>query len=71
MYSRLTKGTILSVVCVHGDAETMTVQNVAFVFDGKWQNWKESNLEDLKGIIRSWVVWAKTPLLKVASGATG
>lgn len=59
MYTRLTKGRLMSVVCVHGDAETMTVYNIAFVFDGKWQDWQESNLDHLKETIKSWVAWAQ------------
>lgn len=59
MYSRLTKGTLLSVVCVHGDAETMAVYHIAFVFDGQWHDWHESSLDDLKKTIRSWVEWAQ------------
>lgn len=59
MYRRLTKGQILSVVCVHGDAETMAIYDVAFVFDGAWQGWQSSNLDDLKDVIRSWVAWAQ------------
>lgn len=59
MYTRLTKDHLLSVICVHGNAENMEIHHVAFVFGGKWHDWKPSSMEQLKDSIKKWVTWAQ------------
>ena len=59
MHSRLTRGKLLTVICVAGDAETMDITSYASFWDGKWNNWKDGDLEAVKDVIRKWVAWAE------------
>ena len=55
MYSRITKGKKITVICVVGDAETMNVTHYGFYYDGKFSDWRESNLQGVKEKIKEWV----------------
>jgi len=56
-YERLTKTSLISVICIAGDAESMVVTHQAKFFRGKFYPWKTASIEDVKKSIRSWVKW--------------
>jgi hypothetical protein len=58
MFKRLSKGAALSVLCLAGDASTMTVTHCGRWFDGNWRPWEVSTTADVNMHIRKWVVWA-------------
>lgn len=58
MYGRLTKNTMLSVIIVHGDAQTMDIQQHAWFAAGVMHEWVESSLDEVKQAMRDWVEWA-------------
>ena len=58
-FERLTRGGLLSVICMAGDAATMEVTHMAFWFDGKFDNWDLATLDEAKQEIRKWVAWAE------------
>lgn len=59
LFKRLTKGKILSVICVAGDAESMVVSDVAKFFDGIWKPWRPATLADVSTLIEAWVKWTE------------
>ncbi len=58
MWSRLTRGNLLSLLVVAGDAETMDVTHRAGFIDGRWRGWEDFDLARVKSWIRQWVAWA-------------
>lgn len=58
MYQRLTRDGVLTVICAAGDAETMETTHIASFFKGKYRDWAESSLEELKLFIEKWRDWA-------------
>lgn len=61
MHERLTAGGMISVLCVAGDAEHMTVTHKGVFYKGRWTGWNECSFEELRVSIKKWVEWAKTP----------
>lgn len=59
MFERLTKGQMISVVCVAGDAETMAVSHIGRFFDGKWHGWNVASREEVDVTLARWADWAK------------
>lgn len=55
MYQRKTFFGIDAVVCVHGDAESMTVEHFGWFVLGEWRGWKSGTLEDLRHEVKKWV----------------
>ena len=58
-HERLTADGRLSTLCVVGDAETMECTHYGFFFKGKWHDYKEASLEDIKQFIKRWVAHSK------------
>lgn len=59
MWSRLTRGCALTVLCAAGDAESMTVTHRALFWDGRWFSWREADLAGLKASAWRWAKWAQ------------
>ena len=59
MYQRITVGRRFTVLCIAGNAETMNVSHRAAFWDGKWRDWKEASLVDVKKVIEWWVKFAR------------
>lgn len=47
-----------SVLIVVGDAETMEVESVALIYDGRNRGFEDSSLEDVRARITRWAAWA-------------
>lgn len=60
MYQRLTQNTTLSVIVVHGDAETMTVYRYAWFAEGRLHEWHDASLDDVKKAMFEWCFWSQT-----------
>ena len=67
MFEQLTLWSPAMVIMVCGDAETMTVSQMAVVRDGKVGGWQAATLVDLQAVIRKWWDWAETGLHLPAS----
>lgn len=59
MFRQITKGKMLSVICVAGDAETMKATHTAAYFNGAWRDWKVTTTAELNLKIQKWVEWSK------------
>lgn len=61
MFERITRQEKVSVLCLAGDAETMTVTHCAGYFDGKKViEWEPCDLTKANALIREWVSWAQS-----------
>lgn len=60
MWDRLTRGTVITTIVVNGDPKTMEVSSYKICWNGKWQEWCESGLIDLRERIKAWADWAET-----------
>jgi hypothetical protein len=58
MFKRLTRGRVLTVVCVAGDAETMEVHAVKEFVDGDEGDWKPMDMVGLRTLLAAWRDWA-------------
>lgn len=58
-YENLSRRNSIQVVLVAGNAETMEVSHVGWYAKGKFYDWKEATIEDVKSKIKDWVRWAK------------
>lgn len=58
MFQRLTRDMTVSVLCVAGDAETMTATHVAAWWAGNWHAWKPATTADLNTRIKNWFDWS-------------
>jgi hypothetical protein len=47
-----------SVICIHGDPETMAVWHVGYFHLGRWTDWHEQTLPGAKEAVSSWAQWA-------------
>lgn len=59
MYSRLTTNCFLSVIVVHGNAQTMEIYKYAWFASGKMHDFIKADLSDVKNAIKEWVKWAQ------------
>jgi len=59
MYERLSRTNQVTVIVLCGDAETMNIQYMGWVFGGKYTEPEPSSLNDARDAIVSWVNWAK------------
>ena len=59
MYQRLSKDHVLSVIVLCGDAETMQVDYIGWVFGGIYHEPTRGSLERARDDIASWVSWAQ------------
>lgn len=62
MHSRLTRSGMLTVLCVVGDAENMTVTHHKWFRYGKEKpkgEWHSSSFERVHEIVENWAKWAK------------
>lgn len=59
MYERLTQSRILSVIVVHGNAQTMQIFQYAWFADGNLQHPVRATLQDVKNAMREWAMWAQ------------
>lgn len=59
MFERMTGDGRFTVLVVVGDAETMIITDVAFVYQGRNRGFEASSLEDVKSRIKRWAAWAK------------
>ena len=59
MFERLTRGRMISVICVAGNAEDMSVKYMCLVTDGKFGEWRPATLDDLNKSIKEWTEWSK------------
>lgn len=59
MFERITKGQMISVICVAGDAQNMNATHFAKVFNGKVYPWNNCSIEDVNRTIKNWSIWAK------------
>jgi hypothetical protein len=59
LYQRITVGRRFSVMIVAGDAEIMEATHRAGFVDGKWRDWKEATIDDVKAAMRAWASWAE------------
>jgi hypothetical protein len=55
MYRELTKGQVLTVICLAGNAETMEISHEASFVAGKFYDWRPSSLFDAQVSILRWV----------------
>ena len=58
LYTRWTANGPVTVMLITGDAEDMTVDEVAIVYEGAVGPWQQMGLEGLKEEIREWADWA-------------
>lgn len=54
-HKNLTHGEKLTTICVVGNPETMECTHYGFFFDGKWHDYRNSSLEEIKSFMRRWV----------------
>jgi hypothetical protein len=59
LWENLTRGKMLAVIVVAGDAEDMSVTHQAAYWNGKWRDWRASSIDDLRVSIKKWVAWAE------------
>lgn len=59
MFTRITRGRMISAICVAGDAEDMSVKAMCVVRDGVFKKWRWSSIEDLNRSISEWVRWSE------------
>jgi len=60
LYTRWTANSPTVVILVVGDAQYMTVEEIAYVADGTIGVWHAKDLAGLKEIIAEWSTWALT-----------
>jgi hypothetical protein len=58
LYSRWTANSPTVAILVVGDAQHMTVDEVAYVAGGKIGEWQTTDLAGLKALIADWSTWA-------------
>lgn len=58
-HEKLTKTGMLTTIVIIGNPEHMTCQKYGFFFKGKFQNYKQGDIEKVKEVIKKWAVWAK------------
>lgn len=58
MFERKTRYGLDTVICVCGDAESMSVTHYGMFFRGRWHGWLEGDMDALRGRIKGWVQWA-------------
>jgi hypothetical protein len=69
MYGRTTRYGMETVICVHGNAETMDVKAYGLFWSGSWRGWVDGSLEDLTRQIKGWADWAsKQPSTESIAG---
>jgi len=54
-HENLTKDEKFTTICIVGNAETMECTHYGFFYNGKWHDWKQANLNDIKEFIKRWV----------------
>lgn len=59
MYTRLTRGKLLTVLVLCGDPQSMEINYMGWFFDGKYTEPDRYDTEGVKSHIKSWVDWAK------------
>ena len=59
MWERLTRTGFISVLCIAGNACTMSCTHTARFFRGKWFDWVAATIDDVHSSIRGWADWAK------------
>lgn len=61
MFKRISQDFAICVLCVAGDAETMTVTHTASYKDGQWREWTPSDITSLRHRISKWCkrVWRR------------
>jgi len=57
MYERLSKNGKITVLCLAGDAQTMTVTHRSYFWDGKKSDWNESTIDGAKEFCSRWSAW--------------
>lgn len=60
MHKRLSRGGMLSFIVVVGDAQTMEVSYISYVFDGSASEYYPATLRNVREAISSWVCWAQS-----------
>mgnify|MGYP001582758060 CR=1 FL=1 len=58
-FRRLSASSIVTVLCVAGDAETMNVSHVGIWHLGRWTPWGQCDFAGLGRRIERWGAWAK------------
>jgi hypothetical protein len=58
MWQNLTRGKVLTVMVVAGDAADMSVTHLSTFWNGKQSGWVEATIEDLRSDINKWAAWA-------------
>jgi len=58
-HQNLTKDGKFTTLCVVGNAETMECSAYGFFWQGKWNDYRMANLEDVKNFIRRWAKQAQ------------
>ena len=59
MYEKLTATSLITVICVVGNAETMECEKYCLFFSGKQKPFKSCDIESVKKVIIRWVTWAR------------
>jgi hypothetical protein len=59
MFERMTASGQFTVFVVNGDAETMVIQSMCVVWNGKVKPWMKCDIGYLKSKITRWAAWAK------------
>ena len=59
MFERITRGRMISVICVAGNAEDMSVKAMCWIVDGKWGRWRFATLDYLNKVIKRWAEWSE------------
>ena len=58
MFERITKGQLITVYCVAGNPEFMSVSHLAMFVNGEWKPWEQCTLEKLRAKIAAFRRWA-------------
>ncbi len=67
MWERLTRGKMLTVIAVEGDAKTMAVDKICHCWNGRWGEWINSSLLELNERLTNWAKWANAnPVFSIA-----
>lgn len=59
MFEQLTRGRMITVICVAGNAEDMSVKAVCWIIDGEWGDWRFATFDYLNKFIKRWAEWSE------------
>ena len=58
MWSNLSRGSMLTTLCVAGNAETMEVTHKGLFYNGHWHGWEKADFDAVHEQIKNWGTWA-------------